>query len=202
MKSARRIFFIAAATVSIGFWGYSALQDHAKEVARREERDERRQALGAAVAKMASRVNATTDWAAKLAGVLHLRTSPILSAELQEVWTPDRPILFVGRVQDIVRNQDESYQLKLDYDFLRDRRMLVGTDLRINLRCPASFALPLLNAMKSHPRSVSDADVATIAVVDSIASTVERDGEGNTQPILTGAGRCVDVLFLSERLPR
>lgn len=203
MKSAPRTIFTLALLFGLGFWGYSMRLDNAKDAAQREERNQRQQALATLVATMASRFGASTDWAAKLTGTEHTRSSPILTAELQELWATDRPILFVARVRDIVRNQDASFQLELDYDVLRDRRMLVvGTELRLSLRCPTSLTQPLLNAMKSHPRSTVYADVATIAVVDSIASTSERDAEGNAESILTGSGRCVDVQYLPERLPR
>ena len=201
MKRASRILLTLVVLFGLG-WLYSIYRGNEKKATQQEAGAQRQHALATAVATMASRFVATTDWAANLAGTKLTRTSPILTAELQELWTPDHPILFVARVRDIVRNPDMSYQLELDYDFLRDQHMLVGTELRLSLRCPNSLAQPLLAAMKSHTRSISDAEVAAIAVVESIASSSERDSEGTVASILTGVGRCLDLQYLSERLPR
>ena len=196
-----RYLLAIAVLIGLGFWMYSARQDRTEQELQQKVLEQRQQALTVSVKAMASQADASTGWAARLAGGDKVRQSPILSAELQEVWVPHRSILFVGLVEDIVKNEDGSFQVKIAYDSLGEY-MFLGNSIRVNLRCPASVSTPLLTALKSHPRSMVTPDIAAIATIESIVSTSERDSNGQATLVLTGNGSCNNTLYLPESLQK
>jgi hypothetical protein len=195
-----RFFLAVVVLIGLGYWGYSAYQHRIEQMQQKAAREQRQRVLTASVKKMASQANVRGDWAAKLAGADHMRLSPILSAELQEVWPRDRPILFVGRVEDIAKNDDGSFQVKIEFDSPGGRYAFIGNNIRVNLRCPASVAAPLVTALKSSQRSIIDPDVAAIAIIESVVSTLKHDSDGDDTSVLTGNGSCNDALYLPEPL--
>ena len=191
-----RLLLIAVIFLGLGYSLYINHQKQGAEAAREAALEQR---MTNAVAAMASRANANTDWAARLAGHGIVRLSPIMSAELQKVWTPDRPILFVGSIRDIAKNEDGSFQLKISYDPWGriGGYIFPATDLRVNLRCPESVAAPLLSHLKSRRRADIRSDAAAIAIIESIVMS-EQDADGSETVVLTGIGNCSNALLLED----
>ena len=195
-----RILFVLAVLFGLGYWANSIFQDKAKDTQRRQATAERQRTLASTVKAMATEANASTDWAQSLSQGKRMRMSPILSAELQDVWTPDRAILFIGRVEDIARNQDGSFQIRIAYDSMGHDDMFLDNRILVSLRCPAPVAAPLVKALKTRSRANLDADIAAIANIESIVSSSERDAAGNATTVLTGNGTCSKAMYMPELL--
>ena len=194
-----RILLAAAVLLGLGYWAYSAREDHLHAEQQRVALEARQQALAEAVKSMAAQANANTDWATKLASGKRSRNTPIFSAELQEVWLTERQILFIGRVEDIALSADKSYQVTINYDVLGQKPNFYETELRVVLRCPASIAEPLLKSIQAAPRSFSRANAAVIATIERVESTPKREPDAEVSSVLSGVGKCTNAMFLADK---
>lgn len=159
----------------------------------------RRQVLKNSVVEMAAKVNAVTNWASNLADGRD-RQSSILTAELQKQWVISRPILLLGNIQDIALNSDATYQVVVAHDPFSTTNTLFFPDIRMSLRCPESVAAPLIQAAKKESASPMGAITAVTAVIESIVTTRETDAKGEADTVMTGIGKCLDAMYLTERI--
>ncbi len=186
--------------VGLGYWAYSSWQNHIESEKKRIEQETQREVLKNAVAEMAGKDNAASNWAESLAGGKRSRRSTVLSAELQKLWLIKRPILFIGNIKDIALNEDGTYQVMVEYN--RRPRFLLN-DIRINLRCPESIATKLIQAVTSERVHVYAANAAVTGVIERIETTSERESDEDTTDtitVLTGVGKCVNALYLTEQI--
>ncbi len=159
----------------------------------------RRQIIKNSVVEMAAKVNAVTNWASNLADGRD-RQSSILTAELQKEWVINRPILLLGNIQDIAINSDATYQVVVAHDPLSTRNTIFFPDIRMSLRCPESVAVPLIQAAKKKSVSLMGAITAVTAVIESIVTTRETNTKGEANTVMTGMGKCLDAMYLTERI--
>ena len=150
--------------------------------------------------EMASKANAITDWATTLADRKRLRNSQVLTAELQKQWLNGRPIFFLGNLKDIAINSDGTYQMDVEYNWLGGQPIFAQNDIRMSLRCPELIALPMVLAAKARPSAILHSDTAVVAVIDHIVSTAESDASGEKTTALTGVGKCLAAMSLTERV--
>lgn len=141
---------------------------------------------------------ALADWPSRLAQSERMRMSPVLTAELQDLWTSGRPILFIGIVADIARSSSDSVELTLDYGSLDQGHMFMGSDLRLRLSCTRAMAAPLLDSASQPSRMALYSDSAVVAAVQSIETSSRRDPDGSVTGVLTGVGSCIEVVPISE----
>lgn len=194
--------YIVGALVAAGvaYWGYSLWQDHVESEQKRIARETKREVLKSAVSQMASRTNAITDWPAQLAGEKRTRNTPVLTAELQRLWVLERPILFLGNLEDIAINQDGTYQVVVEHNWLGSQHKLMGNTIRVALDCPESVAAPLLKAAKEQRKPILGSDTAITGQIQKIVTTSQKDSEGDTTTVLTGFGKCLSAMHLDERI--
>lgn len=194
-----RYVFVLLILIGLGYWAYSSRQEHVKTEKQQTEIEARREVLKNAVTKMAAKSNAVTSWGSDLAGGKGERTSLVFSAELQKVWVVGRPILFMGSIKDIALNKDGSYQIAIEDDGNDNPALfLLQNKLRINLRCPESITVPLIEAEKSEQSLNHGANIAIIGLIDSIESSSENIPDGDPITVLTGVGKCINALYLTE----
>ncbi len=158
-----------------------------------------RRILKKSVVEMASKANAVTDWAANLADGRNVQSS-ILTAELHKQWVINRPILFLGNIQDIAINSDATYQVIVEHAPFSTANTIFFPDIRMNLRCPELVAVPLIQAAKKGSASLIGANTAITAVIESVITTREINSKGDTSTVMTGLGKCLDAIYLTERI--
>lgn len=190
----------ALVIAGIGYWGYSSWQDHVEFEQKRIAREAKRETLKSAVSQMASIANAVTDWPAHLASEKRTRRTPVLTAELQRLWVLERPILFLGNLEDVVINPDGTYRVIVQHNWLDSKYKFVGNTIRVALDCPESVAAPLLNAAKVQRRMILGSDTAITGQIQRIVTTSHTDAEGDTTTVLTGFGKCFSGMHLDERI--
>jgi hypothetical protein len=186
--------------VGIGYWGYSWWQDRLAAEEKQIAREARQQTLKHSVADMATKANAVTDWAATLAGDKRMRSGPIMTAELQKLWLSDRPVLFIGNVRDVAINNDGAYQVTVEYEWLGARHMFLENEIRVSLGCPESFATQLIQTVKANKGPRFSADTAVVAIIEKVETSIEKENGGDTVTVLTGVGKCVNAMQLTERI--
>lgn len=180
--------------VGLGYWGYSEWQSSVERRAQETKSQEMAAQIQARITAVAEKHGAVVDWPARLAKGGTIRSSPILTAELQDLWATGRPILFIGITSDIARTTEESVTLSVDYGALDQAHLFLGTNLRLAIRCSRALSDPLLASASNPSRMAFDSDAAVIAVISAIKASSERDTEGSHINILTGIGECVDVV--------
>lgn len=191
------IYTILCVGIVIGAiaWWQVRVESERKKVAE----EQKRQALKASVLDMAANVDALTDWERTLTGGERFKTSPVLTAELQKLWLNNRPILFVGYIEDIIANEDGTYQMQVGHGF-NTSFIFLGNDIKVNLRCPGKIVAPIIEASKRNIIGELGAGVAVTGTIERIASAVGKDSEGNSTSILTGYGGCLDAIYLGEEV--
>jgi len=205
----RRNIIVIFILLGLGYWAYSSWQERVEtERAQLEEdtrNDARCEVLKKAVAEMAAKSNAITNWPESLAGGEKRRRTPVMSAELQKTWVNKRPVLFIGNIKDIAINKDGTYQIIVDHNCFGNHPRFLFNDIRVSLRCQKSCIAPLIQSARSEQRKRRDANVAVTGLIERIAATTEKnldasDDEIETINVLTGVGKCVNALYLAERI--
>ena len=126
--------------------------------------------------------------------------SPVLTAELQRLWVIRRPILFLGSIEDVAINQDDTYQVIVEHDWIGVKNLFLRNNIRVSLRCPEQVATPLIQAVKAKRTPQLGADIAIAGVIERIVTTSEKDSDGETTTVLTGVGTCINAVYLTERI--
>jgi len=185
----------------LAYFVHSQYQSHVKAKQRQVQLQTETDALVARLRQLALQHGAETDWASKLESKSRVRLSPIMSVELQDVWVRDVPILFVGTLKDIAKNEDGSYQILAQHDSFSSGGHLLFTELFLSARCPAELAIPLLSMAKDAPYTVF-ANVAIIGKVRSLNSQQVRSSEGDNEVQFTGLSTCLAISQIDRLLPR
>jgi len=204
MQSSVRIGTILSwvlTTAAVSYFAYLQYLSYSRGKVREQLRE---QAIAESVSNlraMIQRHHANSDWPRKLVGKSTLRSSPVLSAELQEYWIAEKPILFIGILKDIARNPDETYQIKIARQPVSSDATLLGSELLVDIKCDSDKTIPLLKLMKRPSRLSIFEDVAIVATINRVSSSIGRDTDGQPNTILIGLGECNDVLSLPYTLP-
>jgi hypothetical protein len=169
---------------------------------RQAARDARRQAQYESIIEMAKKANAITDWLESLASEKGLRASPIMTYELQRLWLVDRPVLFIGKIIDIVRNHDGTYQINVRQEKFGGPIIILHNEIRLILTCQESLAVKMTNSVRANKFSRPWADFAVIATIEKIERSIEKGDDESSVTVQSGIGRCVDALELTEFLPK
>jgi hypothetical protein len=197
----KTVALLLAVAAILAYCGNSQYQNHTREKEREAQGKRDTQAMVESLHKLAAIHNAKVGWAKELVGEKTVRISPIMSAELQQVWLTATPILFVGTLKDISKNADGSYQVSLEYDSVSEKYLFISSEIYFSARCSAELALPLLKMGRDTSRLGMFADAAVVGVVSGVDSKQVRDNEGNEISQLTGTASCLGTLPLHRILP-
>lgn len=146
-----------------------------------------------AVAELAKRSGATTDWEEKLSKGEVYRS--LLTYEVENVWV-GQTILFIGNLKDIATASPDSYRLKFDKaGLVTDHDFETG--LGLSLTAPKNLIAPFL---AKHPNLVGDDlfnGIAIVAKVNSVSSERKMKDDQQTD-FRIGHGELVDLLFIGS----
>lgn len=191
MKRIIRIFLIALVLAVSAYVTYCHFEGKAREKAERKaEQEKLRESTRVAINKMVSNFGAIDNWDEKLSKIVGERE--IFTMELQNLWLTDRPILFMGKIEDVANNDDDQAAYSISIFYSLYNKFDFGSRLLLSLRCPKI----LLNSFfKEHPKGLSDAnDVAVIAKINKVESYVQETEERDKK--LVGIGLCLDIIEL------
>ena len=193
-------FVAAAVLLAIAYLGFSSWND-AREADRQAALSQARAArLKDRVLTAARSHGAIIDWPARLVGPTGGRLSLVMTAELQDLWTTGKPVLFLGLTSNITRLDADLVEVILDYAQYVQGSTFLATELRMKLACSSSMAAPLLHLAKRPDRMGAYSDVAVIAKVDFIESSSRRETDGSVMGILTGVGTCIQLVPINEQI--
>lgn len=191
---------IALALVSgLAYWGYSNWMESVETAERTKAKDAQAILLKTRVSDVAAKFNAVVDWPNTLSHGEHLRLSPVLTVELQDLWQTGKPILFFGTVLDIERISPATTRLSVEHA-IDQPNLFLGTILRLRLECDATATSPILDMARDPNRLNLQSDIAVVALVSAVVASSERDSQGERTPVLTGVGTCVDLVPIPEHV--
>lgn len=186
---------------ALAYFGNSQYRDYLskRELDAANEREIR--AMVESLHRLATTHGATVGWAQKISGKDAVRLSPIMSAELQQVWLTGAPVLFVGALKDISRNEDGSYLVHLQYTADSSEFVFLSTEIHLKAKCAAEQTLPLLKMARDTSRMAIFADSAIVGTISEVSSKQVRDSEGADITQLTGTATCLGTQVLAHWLP-
>jgi hypothetical protein len=154
-----------------------------KMIAIQNERD-------AAIKKKAKELDADYSWVKKLEKILDGNVT-LLSYQVEKLWLTDKPILFLGKIVDVKRNNDDSYTFNVK-NSMRDELILAG--LEINIKCDIRISERYLNYMDANKAEFEfEKPVAVFAKINSIESDI-RVESGNSSDVKIGIGSCLELM--------
>jgi hypothetical protein len=186
--------------LALGYWAHNSWEKSQAKGRREAATAAEASALNVEVLRRANSVNAVIDWPDHLAAGQAMRISPVLTIELQDLWLAGRPILFVGKVDDVARTAVNRYTIKATYGGLERSHDFTSSDLRIIVDCDSQLADPIVRALTKPDDYSIDADVAIVARIEQVTQKPAGDSEENSKSTLTGLGSCVDALYLGEAI--
>ncbi len=194
MQGTIRVILIVLVLAVAAYLGYSHFQRKAGEKAKRKAEQERIwESDRTAISKMVSKFDAIDDWKRKL----RERNTGTFSGGriltmVENLWLTDKPILFKGRIKDIVPLHQNICLIRLE----EQTDLSEETKLALFLECPKTMIDSLLSAYPAAKKN--SAKVAVIAKIKKIETR-----SGHTENVWVwvgiGIGQCLDILYRDER---
>ena len=191
------LLLIALAGFGANWWWQAKLdQDHEQTA-----REQRRQTINSMVMNMAAMVNADAEWKDKIVRGSVGKPARLLTAEVQEAWVKDQPILFVGTLEDVIENRDGTYGLVITLALLDSFKL--EDELQISLICSEAVTTPVIDAAKKSRRRVRfDPDIAITGLVERVDTYLKNEVEGDSVRVIVGSGRCLSAAHLPNVFSR
>jgi len=182
------VFIIAAVGA---YFVHGHFESRAKEKARQEKKAKLKESTRAAIKKMASKFDAIDDWDEKLSeGSTSKDKKSILTMEVEKLWLTERPILFVGRIDDVANADDpNAYSITMTYSGKSQDHF--DNPLALAIKYPKALFDSFL---KEHPKALSD--VAVIGKISKIENHDRKTEEGEIEVTKVGIGLCLDLMEL------
>jgi hypothetical protein len=198
----RAVITIVAFLVALLVGGYfvkSHIARKTKEAAETAQEERIKESIRAAVAQLAKRTNAVENWDEILSKGNRYRFQPILTVELENLWLTDRPILFAGKIKDIVTKDTQNYLVEIERRLLGSFENMFATNLRLVLQCPKPMIDSFLNDHPDLFKGIGlDNRVAVIASITEIETKTEPGSEDEAKEIKIGKGKCIDILYTGD----
>jgi hypothetical protein len=193
----KRVITIIVAILVCTYFITGYFENRAKKQAEKLKTEQKEKTLKTAVMQLVTNTNAVCSWEKDLCKGERFRLEPILTIELEQLWLVNRPILFIGSVEDISTSDQEQYWIKIERNMLvsQDYNMF-GSKLQLMLQCPKQ---KIDSFLKEHPELFKNSGfnngVAVVAVIDKIETVKESNFEGESEEVKIGKGKCVDIIY-------
>ena len=129
----KRIVWILIILAIGAFFINNYFDKRAKERAKQEERQKIENAVKESVDEMIAKFDAVMDWENILSNGKRFRIKKILTIELEKLWLTDRPILFVGSIEDISTLDENNYLVRIERSIFSSLKYFINTDLGVEL---------------------------------------------------------------------
>jgi len=190
-----RLLFVLVVLAIVAYLVNGYLERIALEKADRERRESIERSVRASVSKMVSQYDALSDWQEKLSQTKSLKTDKILSIDLERLWLIERPILFVGSIQDISTMDGQFYRVRMKSYRPGDSGRLSLAQLGLELKCAQTM---LDSFMEAYPNLLAGPAFPNgVAVIAKIAEIKTRAGSGeeSKDELRIGVGDCLDMTY-------
>lgn len=194
----KRIIWIVIIIAFGAYFVNDYIEDKKIEKTQRAKEEEFERITKTAIDQLVSKTNAIDNWDEVLSEGKEFSFKKILTIDLEKLWLGDRPILFIGYIDDIATYNDQFYILKVDKGLLSSLHML-GTALSLKLKCDKAKVDSFL---KKHPNLISgfgfNSNVAIVAKIENIKTSYYLGDEGKKEEVKIGEGECIDMVFIGD----
>lgn len=148
---------------------------------------------------MITRTGANAHWHKELVGSEPIRLAPVLTIELEKHWVNTRPILFIGRIKDIVSFDRADYEILIDLGPLTHSGMALSSNLRLSVTASKNKIDSLLSSTPDIMNKLSFFNnVAVVAEIESIQTRIEVTSDGTSKEIKNGTGKLIDIVYVGS----
>jgi len=149
------------------------------------------------IQEMANRTGAIDDWKAKLDEEKSVLEG-VMTFELEDLWIRDRPIIFIGYIDDVRSYNEEYYQIRVRQSWIHSKSLL-----RLNAYLLLLTEKNRMRAFMSNNDWQPDAilpsnNVAVAAQIGRITVEHETDSDGSTTEMRVAEGRLVDIQHIGD----
>lgn len=190
--------------ISFAYFSYSYIEKYRVDKARNEahlsESKKIEQATRSAVAEMVSRTGAIDNWVNQLSKGNIFRADPILTIELEKLWLRNKPILFIGTINDIATHDKTHYKVSIERSFFNNSEIF-NTELQLSLLSEKQYIDSFLerNSNLSNNHLFSNG-VAVIADLEKIRTAYASGEKGERVEVKIADGKLIDVLFIGNTI--
>jgi hypothetical protein len=147
--------------------------------------------------RLVSQYNAIDNWEEILSKGNKTSASKIMTIELERIWLNEKPILFIGTIEDISTIDNTTYRIRLGRGLYRRIEYIFFTEFGLELRCSKSEVDDFL---KGHPSLFTGIEifssVAVIAKINQIKTEFYSGSEGSRKEMRIGVGDCLAIVYL------
>jgi hypothetical protein len=196
----KRLIFVFTILAIVAYLVTSYLERIAKEKTEREGRETIERSVTSAVDKMVSQYNAVSDWREQLSQRQSSGTEKILGVQLERLWLVQRPILFIGSIEEISTMDGQTYRVRIQSHRSNALSHLFLTRLGLELKCTQTM---LDSFLEAHPNLFSGSGpgpkngVAVIAKIGQIKTHVILGKEAREE-LRMGVGDCLDMTYTGD----
>jgi hypothetical protein len=173
------------------------LKNRSKEIAEREKNNRKREQVESGLNRLVSQYNAIDNWEEILSKGNKTSASKIMTIELERIWLNERPILFIGTIEDISTIDNTTYRIRLGRGLYRRIEYIFFTEFGLELRCSKSEVDDFL---KGHQHIFTDIEifssVAVIAKINQIKTEFYSGPEGSRKEMRIGVGDCLAIMHV------
>jgi hypothetical protein len=193
-----KLFWLMLLFAVLFFIGNNYLENKNRQRQQETARNAARLEIQNSISTIVNRYDAVDNWGKQLSLGKRVRTSSILSLELQRVWIVHRPIFFIGFIKDIVTLNEETYLLTLERT-LFSQEVLLKTKLRLAVRASKTQVDTII---ATHPDLLENtglrSELGVVAQIENISITQF----GDLEDIKTGNGYLLDLVYAGNGLLR
>jgi hypothetical protein len=195
----KRIVVLCLA-LALGFWFFQSIVENDKLREKRQVENQRIfDEIKSNVTKLKEKFGANSQWVESLSKGESYRFKPILSIELEKVWNKDKPIIFLGSLNDIATIDESNYQVTLERGLWSGLDTMFSTKLRLSLVANKDLIDTFL---AKHPDLLENFGlnngIALAAKISEIESSQITDSEGTITEVKTGKGVLLGLVFTGD----
>lgn len=176
---------MTAAILSLCMLSCSDRQKNVADSRAKEKAQE--EALRVAVQAFAKDSGANTIWGKS---IFKKQPRYLYSIDLEAAWLIDRPILFIGTLENVATGDDINYQV-----LITDSRH--SPELKLKLLCPKQKVDSIIKAISNDTETFFGAKIAVAAKVTQIEYRLQPDKDG-MERLFIGHGNCLNIMYLGD----
>lgn len=196
----KKIIFLLIVCASLAYCADRYVASQKREDARREAQAAQLEENRAAVQALAARYSANYKWY----HVFDRKGDPlglqVMQADLEEQWLGDKPIIFIGKIDDYRNTTDGRYQVTVKPDVFSIGLRLY--DVGLDVKAPKEL---IKNFVSTNPKALSgpfssvDGSIVVIAKINSVEKRFEGSGD-DAGEVRYGMGELLDIRYLKGGL--